>query len=372
MSRGTGPWIRTRTTSAPDLRVDQLPDGLVAVHRLELTEHLPIEPQRVAEAVVVLADADRVPARRRLELLHGLDAAPAAGRRAAARSRWSRGGSAASAVRIEVAQPSPKSWFSTTSHAGRGRPPRGRGRPRHRCTTTTGCARRGAGDRQGRRRARWRRRGRAPAWAGRAAARRLRPGRRPRRSRSRPARKDVAAPRVAEPVVGAVDDRVDGVGPDRDGHAADRVDRLERAGERARARGMPRAPRAGSGLTISARIDSAISGAVRAPMSTPTCGCTRAPLVLGEVELGEHRLATGVAGDQADEADAGVERRPDRPQARRRRGSRSPPRRRRPAGHPRCPVDDEAERGRQRGDRLGGRRGRRRGAAPATGSSGSR
>ncbi len=73
MSRGTGPGIRTRGVGIR-AGVDELPHRLVAVHLLERTEHLPIEPQRVAEAVVVLTDPDRMAMRRGLQLLDGLDA----------------------------------------------------------------------------------------------------------------------------------------------------------------------------------------------------------------------------------------------------------------------------------------------------------
>ena len=98
------------------------------------------------------------------------------------------------------------------------------------------------------------------------------------------------------------------------------------------------------------------------------------PLLLGEVELGEHRLTAGVAGDEPDEPDAGVQRRADRSRlvsavARDHRGDGAVG-----PGALAARSTDEAERGRQRRHRLGGRRGpdevqRRRRAATARGRS---
>ena len=59
--------------------------------------------------------------------------------------------------------------------------------------------------------------------------------------------------------------------------------------------------------TSSARIESAISSGVRAPMSSPAGVCTR--VGVRRVEAGEHGGAALAARDQADVVDARVERR---------------------------------------------------------------
>ena len=115
----------------------------------------------------------------------------------------------------------------------------------------------------------------AAAWAGRAAASHRRPARRPRRSRSPgPATNRSRQPgpqnqcstpsTTACGVSGPTVTVIPQTGSTASSGRATARDRGERASPSSR---MPR--------TIAARIDSAISGAVRAPMSRPTWVCTR-------------------------------------------------------------------------------------------------
>ena len=137
-------------------------------------------------------------------------------------------------------------------------------------------------------------------------------------------------------------------GGDRHGHPADRVDGLPR-----RRRGRRRARRPGPSSrmprTTSARIDSAISGAVRAPMSSPTWRVHPARSSSGRSSSSSSACAARAAARPARRS-----RRPASSAARIAPGSsppwlRRPPRRpRRPARALGGPVDDEAERRRQR------------------------